>query len=144
MSAAIWNGNSIRISDRFYDGGDTFRGFQIAGIGPRDLQYGDALGGKLHAIGTMEMTLPTKLPEQYGIKAALFTDFGTLGLLDKKDTINPDTNQPIIKAFLNPLVGWIWAGLAVLVFGTLFALVPSLSPATASLRVPEPSVAPAA
>jgi cytochrome c-type biogenesis protein CcmF len=49
---------------------------------------------------------------------------------------NPDTGQPIIKAFLNPLVGWIWAGLAVLVFGTLVALVPSLSPATASLRVP--------
>jgi len=49
---------------------------------------------------------------------------------------NPDTGQPIIKAFLNPLVGWIWAGLAVLVVGTLFALVPSLSPATASLRVP--------
>ena len=23
---------------------------------------------------------------------------------------NPDTGQPIIKAFLNPLVGWIWAG----------------------------------
>jgi len=51
---------------------------------------------------------------------------------------NPDTGQPIIKAFLNPLVGWIWAGLAVLVFGTLFALVPSLTPATASLRVPAP------
>jgi cytochrome c-type biogenesis protein CcmF len=49
---------------------------------------------------------------------------------------NPDTGQPIIKAFLNPLVGWIWAGLAVLVFGTLVALVPSLTPATASLRVP--------
>ncbi len=37
---------------------------------------------------------------------------------------NPDTGQPIIKAFLNPLVGWIWAGLVVLVFGTLVALVP--------------------
>jgi cytochrome c-type biogenesis protein CcmF len=49
---------------------------------------------------------------------------------------NPDTGQPIIKAFLNPLVGWIWAGLVVLVFGTLIALVPSLSPSTASLRVP--------
>jgi cytochrome c-type biogenesis protein CcmF len=49
---------------------------------------------------------------------------------------NPDTGQPIIKAFLNPLVGWIWAGLVVLVFGTLVALVPSLTPATASLRVP--------
>jgi cytochrome c-type biogenesis protein CcmF len=42
---------------------------------------------------------------------------------------NPDTGQPIIKAFLNPLVGWIWAGLAVLVLGTLVALVPSLKPA---------------
>ena len=49
---------------------------------------------------------------------------------------NPDTGQPIIKAFLNPLVGWIWAGLVVIVFGTLIALVPSLSPSTASLRVP--------
>jgi cytochrome c-type biogenesis protein CcmF len=48
---------------------------------------------------------------------------------------NPDTGQPIIKAFLNPLVGWIWAGLVVLVFGTLIALVPSLTPSTASLRV---------
>ena len=52
---------------------------------------------------------------------------------------NPDTGQPIIKAFLNPLVGWIWAGLVVLVFGTLLALVPSLSPATAALRVPAKS-----
>jgi cytochrome c-type biogenesis protein CcmF len=49
---------------------------------------------------------------------------------------NPDTGQPIIKAFLNPLVGWIWAGLVILVFGTFVALVPSLSPATAALRVP--------
>jgi cytochrome c-type biogenesis protein CcmF len=42
---------------------------------------------------------------------------------------NPDTGQPIIKAFLNPLVGWIWAGLVVLVLGTLIALVPSQKPA---------------
>jgi cytochrome c-type biogenesis protein CcmF len=49
---------------------------------------------------------------------------------------NPDTGQPIIKAFLNPLVGWIWAGLVVIVVGTLFALVPNLTPATATLRVP--------
>ncbi|MGA2537128.1 MAG: cytochrome c-type biogenesis CcmF C-terminal domain-containing protein, partial [Terracidiphilus sp.] len=49
---------------------------------------------------------------------------------------NPDTGQPIIKAILNPLVGWIWAGLVVLVFGTLVALVPSISPSTASLRAP--------
>ncbi len=49
---------------------------------------------------------------------------------------NPDTSQPIIKAFLKPLVGWIWAGVAFIVWGTFIALVPSLSPATAALRVP--------
>ena len=49
---------------------------------------------------------------------------------------NPDTGQPIIKAFLNPLVGWIWAGVVFIVWGTFIALVPSLSPATATLRVP--------
>ncbi len=90
-----WNGNTIRITDHFYEGGDTFRGFEIAGIGPRDTQFGDALGGKLYAIGTVEMTLPTHLPEQYGIRAALFSDFGTLGLLDPANKINPYTNQPI-------------------------------------------------
>src|SRR5271157_981954 len=49
---------------------------------------------------------------------------------------NPDTQQPIIKAFLNPLVSWIWAGVVLIVLGTGIALVPSITPATASLRVP--------
>jgi cytochrome c-type biogenesis protein CcmF len=51
---------------------------------------------------------------------------------------NPDTGQPIIKAFLNPLVSWIWIGVAVMVLGTLVALVPSLNPATAMLRALAP------
>lgn len=82
-----WGGDHVRINDRFFKGGDSFRGFQIAGIGPRDLTAGrqDALGGKLYAIGTVEMTIPTFLPEQYGIRAALFSDFGTLGILDSAD-----------------------------------------------------------
>ena len=55
---------------------------------------------------------------------------------------NPDTGQPIIKAFLNPLVSWIWAGVVFIVFGTFVALVPSLTPATAALRVPATRTAP--
>ncbi|MFZ0747028.1 MAG: cytochrome c-type biogenesis CcmF C-terminal domain-containing protein [Terracidiphilus sp.] len=55
---------------------------------------------------------------------------------------NPDTGQPIIKAFLNPLVSWIWAGVVFIVFGTFVALVPSLTPATAALRVPAKQTAP--
>jgi cytochrome c-type biogenesis protein CcmF len=57
---------------------------------------------------------------------------------------NPSTGQPIIKAFLNPLVGWIWFGLVIIVFGTLVALVPSLVPAMAPARVPAAQAEPAA
>jgi cytochrome c-type biogenesis protein CcmF len=47
---------------------------------------------------------------------------------------NPDTGQPIIKAFLNPLVSWIWAGVVLIVVGTFVALVPSLTPVTAAVK----------
>lgn len=49
---------------------------------------------------------------------------------------NADSGLPIIKAFLNPLVMWIWVGLAVVVFGTLVALVPSVSLARVAVVVP--------
>ena len=53
---------------------------------------------------------------------------------------NPDTGQPIIKAFLNPLVSWIWAGLVMMVFGTFIALVPSQNPSSARAVAAEPAV----
>ncbi len=83
-----WGGDSVRINDRFYKGGNSFRGFEVAGIGPRETDREDALGGKAYAIGTVELTIPTFLPEQYGIKAALFTDFGTVGMLDDVDKVD--------------------------------------------------------
>jgi cytochrome c-type biogenesis protein CcmF len=46
---------------------------------------------------------------------------------------NFDSDKPIIKAHLNPLVGWIWTGVLVMVAGTLIALVPNL-PARALVR----------
>ncbi|AFL88745.1 cytochrome c biogenesis factor [Terriglobus roseus DSM 18391] len=41
---------------------------------------------------------------------------------------NPETNRPIIKVFLNPLVSWIWAGVAIVFAGTVLALLPGLRP----------------
>ncbi len=113
-----WNGDAIRIGDRFFEGGYTFRGFQVAGIGPRDVRENlnlngtsttegtnDALGGKLYAIGTVELSFPNGLPEEYGIHTALFTDFGTLGLLDDKYKLvgagTAQTISPTIKDDLN-------------------------------------------
>lgn len=79
-----WGSDTVRINDRFFKGGYSFRGFEIAGLGPRDLAFGDALGGNLYAIGTAELRFPTPLPEQYGVSTAVFLDVGTLGLLDEE------------------------------------------------------------
>jgi cytochrome c-type biogenesis protein CcmF len=48
---------------------------------------------------------------------------------------NPDTGHPIIKAFVNPLVVWIWIGVLVVAFGTGIALVPN----AAAVKLPEPA-----
>ncbi|WP_254063075.1 outer membrane protein assembly factor BamA [Caulobacter sp. S45] len=78
-----WGGDSIRINDRLFKGGNTFPGFEIAGIGPRDTEFDEALGGNLSAIGSASLSFPNYLPEQYGIRTSYFADVGTLGLLDK-------------------------------------------------------------
>ncbi len=113
-----WGGDSVRINDRKFLGGDEFRGFQIAGLGPRDttLQaqgcvngtsttsstsgtcYGDSLGADAWAVGTIELQFPNLIPEQYGIKTALFTDFGTAGVLDGPAKRNPNgTINPFVR-----------------------------------------------
>ena len=38
---------------------------------------------------------------------------------------SPDTNAPVIHAYLNPLVKWIWLGGCVVVLGTILALIPN-------------------
>jgi cytochrome c-type biogenesis protein CcmF len=38
---------------------------------------------------------------------------------------SPGTNLPVIHAYLNPLVKWIWFGGVIVVFGTLVALMPN-------------------
>ncbi|ABI65680.1 outer membrane protein assembly factor BamA [Maricaulis maris] len=96
-----WGGDSVRINDRFFKGGNSFRGFEVAGIGPRavsrdpdtgELIRGDALGGRLYAVGALEVSFPLGLPEQYGVRGSLFTEFGTLGMLDSADQVDEGTN----------------------------------------------------
>ena len=93
-----WGGERIRLSDRFYRGGSSFRGFEIAGVGPRQVRAGNrrsrAIGAKTYAIGSAEMLLPLPLPEEYGIRASLFTDFGTAGIVDEDDKrLNDDLSN---------------------------------------------------
>ncbi len=143
--------DGIRINNRFFKGGTNFRGFDTAGIGPREVQYFlqtetlaldpgvappdvsvpllnadgtqqtneagqllytaaqrdadgnlldleirkfNALGGKLYAIGTLELGFPIPYaPEELGIKGATFLEFGTVGLLDDVDR-NRSAQEP--------------------------------------------------
>ncbi len=90
--------DSIRINNRFFRGGSSFRGFDVAGLGPRvvdviadeqgniiDVIPQNSLGGKVYYQGTGELTLPNYLPEEYGIRTKLFIEAGSVGTLDDAD-----------------------------------------------------------
>ncbi len=71
-------GKKIRIVDSFFLGADSFRGFQYGGIGPHDSRTGDPLGGTRFWVVTPETLFPIGLPNEFGVKGALFADIGTV------------------------------------------------------------------
>jgi outer membrane protein insertion porin family len=74
-----WGGDDVRLLDLFYKGGETIRGFGRSGIGPRDLNTGDALGGKTYWSATAEIRFPLPfVPEELGMSGAVFADAGAL------------------------------------------------------------------
>jgi len=76
---AGFSGQDVALLDLFFKGSETIRGFDTSGIGPRDLGTGDALGGKVFAASSLELRFPLpKVPEKFGITAAVFFDAATL------------------------------------------------------------------
>ena len=49
--------------------------------------------------------------------------------------VDDQSGKPIIKAYLNPLVAWIWLGAIVIVLGTIVALFPNMQAAAVRQRV---------
>ncbi len=85
-------GDDVPLQDRYFKGADTFRGFQPAGVGPRQVGNDgqtDAIGGTTYAIGTVEVNFPLGLPEEWGIAGSVFSDFGTVfGSETKSEDMN--------------------------------------------------------
>ena len=80
-----YDGQPVPIKQRFFEGGDTFRGFALAGIGPRDIVAPGntgAVGGNVFAIGTAQLGCRPSCRKATASKPRLFTDFGTVGHLD--------------------------------------------------------------
>lgn len=77
-----WGGQDVRLLDAFFKGDETIRGFDIAGIGPRDLTPGgnrDALGGQTYWAATAEVRFPLPyVPDDLGLSGAFFADAGSL------------------------------------------------------------------
>ena len=75
-----WGGDDVRLLDVFYRGGETVRGFEKAGYGPRDLSGDqDALGGKTYWAANAEIRFPLPfVPESLGMGGAVFADAGSL------------------------------------------------------------------
>ena len=67
-----------RVTDRFFLGSRLLRGFEPGGIGPRDADTGDALGGNVFAVARLEAEFPLGLPEEYGITGGAFFDYGSV------------------------------------------------------------------
>ena len=74
-----WGGQDVRLIDLFYKGGETIRGFNRGGFGPRDLLTSDALGGDTFWSATAEVRFPFPfIPEELGMSGAVFVDAGSL------------------------------------------------------------------
>jgi outer membrane protein insertion porin family len=86
-----WGGEDVRLTDLFFKGGETIRGFERAGYGPRDACEDpvtgkrvsnctkDSLGGQLFWATTAEVRFPFPyVPDSIGMQGAVFVDAGSL------------------------------------------------------------------
>ena len=71
-------GERDRIVDRFFLGGENLRGFAIAGVGPRDVNTRDSLGGRLLWTSSAELRYPLPVPAELGLIGRAFVDAGAL------------------------------------------------------------------
>ncbi len=70
-------GDDTRISQRFMVGGSNLRGFEAGGVGPRDIETGDALGAKMYYTGSVQLDFPLGLPSEFALTGRVFSDFGS-------------------------------------------------------------------
>ncbi len=89
-------GDGVRMLDDFKMGPNLVRGFQPAGIGPRDITPGtsnDVLGGTMYWGASFELQYPFYfLPKDSGFRGAVFVDAGSVWGY-KGETQSPATGE---------------------------------------------------
>lgn len=65
---------------RYFLGGESLRGFDIAGVGSRNWYFRSySLGGLWKANGSTQLNFPVFIPDEYQVKGFVFADYGILG-----------------------------------------------------------------
>ena len=100
-------GDDVRVLDRFSLGTRELRGFAAAGASPRDRATGDTVGGNWYYAGTFAVSFPLGLPNEAGMRARTFLDYGSTGITD--DSPPGIQDRPSLRASVG--VGLTWASL---------------------------------
>jgi outer membrane protein insertion porin family len=100
-------GQTVRLLDAFFKGGETVRGFESSGFGPRDPITGDAMGGNIFAAGTAEAQFPfPAIPPELGLKGAVFVDAGTLFDTDGTVAVGSPLDTASIRSSVGGSILW--------------------------------------
>lgn len=71
---------------RYFLGGESLRGFDVAGVGSRNWWYSTyALGGLWKVNGSTQLNFPIFIPDEYQVKGFVFADYGILGKPPEKE-----------------------------------------------------------
>jgi outer membrane protein insertion porin family len=77
---SMLGGEEISRMYRYFLGGESLRGFNIAGVGSRNWAYRNyALGGLWKANGSTQLNFPIFIPDEYQVKGFIFSDYGVVG-----------------------------------------------------------------
>ena len=104
-----FNNSTLLLNNRFYVGGDNLRGFRAGGIGPRDGNTTDALGGKYFYTATTELSFPLPgLPKELPLIGKTFLDVGSLwGSADNPNYFPNILDSDIMRVAPGVGVQWI-------------------------------------
>lgn len=83
---------------RYFLGGESLRGFDIAGVGSRNWYYNSySLGGMWKVNGSTQLNFPIFIPDEYQVKGFVFADYGILGKPPAREDTYKDPRTGEIK-----------------------------------------------
>jgi outer membrane protein insertion porin family len=93
----------ISRSYRYFLGGESMRGFAIAGVGSRNWAYHTyATGGLWKLNGTTQLNFPVFIPDEYQVKGFVFMDYGILGKPPRREYTFDDPTGGALTNYCHP------------------------------------------